>query len=181
MDELLRDMGNLLKTAAGKPLAERRREVLQAVSATVSRAFALGPDELAIFILSPDRMTVRFLWPPEMAGGGSSFPVTAGAFAHHVIKTGSSLLSNAVRELRHLGFYERIRIQEHSPRVIQKLLAVPVKGADGQVRGVIEISRRGKSRAETGRDFRPEDQQVLEQLAALAASAVEEAFAALRF
>ena len=181
MEELLRDLGNLLKAAAGKPPAERRREVLQAVSATMSRAFTLGPDVLAILILSPDRMMVRFVWPTELAGGGNSFPVTAGSLANHVIQTGRSLLSNAVRELRHLAFYERIRIQEHSPRVIQKLLAVPLKGADGQVRGVIEISRRGQSRAEAGRDFRPEDQQVLEQLAALAAPAVEEAFAALRF
>ncbi len=181
MDELLLELGNLLKSAAGKPPAERRREVLRAVSASLSTAFALGPDELAILILSPDRMMVRFLWPPELAGGGNSFPVTAVSLANHVIKTGSSLLSNRVRELRHLAFYERIRIQEHSPRMIQKLLAVPVRGADGQVRGVIEISRRGQSRAEAGRDFRPEDQQALEQFATLAAPAVEEAIAALRF
>ncbi len=181
MDELLRDLDNLLKTAAGNPPAERRREVLQAVNVTVSRAFGLGPDELAVLILSPDRKMVRFVWPPELAGGGNAFPVTAGSLANQVIQTGRNFLSNAVRELRHLAFYERIRIQEHSPRVIQKLLVVPLKGADGQVRGVIEISRRGQSRAEAGRNFRPEDQQVLEQLAALAAPAVEEAFAALRF
>ena len=181
MDELLRELSNLLQTAAGNPLGERRRAVLQAVSATGSRAFGLGPDELAILLLSPDRRMVRFVWPPELAQGGNSFPVTVAALANRVIQTGRSLLSNAVRELPHLAFYERVRIQEHSPRAIQKLLAVAVKGADGQVRGVIEISQRGPSRAEAGRDFRPEDQRVLEELAALVAPALEDAFAGLRF
>jgi hypothetical protein len=181
MDERLWELSRLLQTAADKPPGERRRAVLQAVSDTGSKAFDLGPDELAILLLSPDRRMVRFVWPPELAQGGNSFPVTVGALANRVIRTGRSLLSNAVRELPHLAFYERVRIREHSPRVIQKLLVAAVKGADGQVRGVIEISRRGPSRAEAGPDFRPEDQRVLEELAVVIAPALEDAFAGLRF
>lgn len=176
MEELKRELDTLLKAALDKPPGEWRREVLRAVSAAVSRALDLGPDELAILILSPDRLMVRFVYPPELAEGSNTFPVTVVSLANHVIMTRRSLLSNAVREIRHLAFYERIRIRERSPLEIQKLLVVPVKGSDGQVRGVIEVSRRGKTRAEAGRDFRLQDQQVLEQLAALAAPALEIAF-----
>ncbi len=176
MDELKRDLRSLLKTAAGKPPGERRREVLQAVTATLSKEFGLGPDELAILMVSPDRIMVRFVYPPELADGSNTFPVTVVSLANHVIRTGRSVLSNAVRQLRHLAFYERIRIQERSPREIQKLLAVAARGSDGQVWAVIEISRRGKSRAEAGPDFRPEDQHLLEKLAALAGPALEGVF-----
>lgn len=176
MEELKRELDTLLKAALDKPPGEWRREVLRAVSTAVSRALDLGPDELAILILSPDRLMVRFVYPPELAEGSNTFPVTVVSLANHVIMTRRSLLSNAVREIRHLAFYERIRIRERSPLEIQKLLVVPVKGSDGQVRGVIEVSRRGKTRAEAGRDFRLQDQQVLEQLAALAAPALEIAF-----
>jgi hypothetical protein len=176
VEELKRELDTLLKAALDKPPGEWRREVLRAVSAAVSRALDLGPDELAILILSPDRLMVRFVYPPELAEGSNTFPVTVVSLANHVIMTRRSLLSNAVREIRHLAFYERIRIRERSPLEIQKLLVVPVKGSDGQVRGVIEVSRRGKTRAEAGRDFRLQDQQVLEQLAALAAPALEIAF-----
>lgn len=147
MEELKRELDTLLKAALDKPPGEWRREVLRAVSAAVSRALDLGPDELAILILSPDRLMVRFVYPPELAEGSNTFPVTVVSLANHVIMTRRSLLSNAVREIRHLAFYERIRIRERSPLEIQKLLVVPVKGSDGQVRGVIEVSRRGKTRA----------------------------------
>jgi hypothetical protein len=147
VEELKRELDTLLKAALDKPPGEWRREVLRAVSAAVSRALDLGPDELAILILSPDRLMVRFVYPPELAEGSNTFPVTVVSLANHVIMTRRSLLSNAVREIRHLAFYERIRIRERSPLEIQKLLVVPVKGSDGQVRGVIEVSRRGKTRA----------------------------------
>ena len=176
-EELKRDLSILLKSTADTPPDKRRRDVLEAVSATVSSAFGLSPDELAILLLSSDRVMVRFVYPPEMAVSSNTFPVTVLALANYVIKSGRSLLSNAVREIRHLAFYERVRIQGQSPRVIQKLLVVAFKGSDGQVKGVIEVSRRGESREAAGQDFRPEDQQVLEQLAALAAPVLEEVFA----
>lgn len=178
MHELERDLGLLLEAAAGRPPAAQREHVLEALSSTLSKAFTLRPDELAILVLNRDRTMLQFVYPSELAEGGrNTFPITVPSLAGRVIQTGRSVLMNAVRDMPHLGIYERIRIKETIPRDIQKLLAVAVMGPDGRPQAVIEISRRGKSVAEAGPDFRPEDQQLLERLAGAAALVMIQAFA----
>lgn len=177
MDELEEELGRLLEAAAGKTGEAQRAEVLEALGSTVSRAFSLRPDELAILMLSRDRTMLEFVYPLEMAEGGSNtFPISVPSLAGRVIQTGRSILNNAMHEVPHLGFYERIRVRGAKPLQIQKLLAVAVKGSDGKPQAVIEVSRRGKSPAEAGPDFGPEDQQRLERLADLAAPAMAAAF-----
>ena len=145
---------------------------------TVSNALGLGPDEMAILMLSVDRRMLEFVYPSELAaGGGNRFPLTVPSLAGRVVQTGRNVLSNAAWDEPHLGFYERIRIKEQKPQQIQKLLAVGVKGPEGKVRAVIEVSRRGESAGQAGPDFRPEDQQLLERLAATAVPALTTAFA----
>jgi hypothetical protein len=177
MDELERELGQLLEAAAGKSEAERRQAVLEALSATIAKAFALRPDELAILMVNPDRSMLRFVYPPNLADGGNLFPLSVPSLAGRVAQTGRSVLLNTAQDVSHLGFYERIRIREAKPLRIQKLLAVGVKGPDGKVRAVIEASRRAESHAGAGPDFRPEDQQLLERLAIVAAPAMATAFA----
>lgn len=178
MRELEQELARRLDAAAVKRLPERREEVLEALGSTVRQAFGLRPDEIAILILSRDRSTLQFVYPAGMAEGGSNaFPVSVPSLAGQVVQTGRSVLNNAVHEVPHLGFYERIRVMENAPLDIQKLLVVAVKGADGAPQAVIEVSRRGRSRAEASPDFRPEDQQLLERLAAAASPALTEAFA----
>lgn len=178
MDELERELGLLLGAATGKSPAALREEVLGAVGSTLSKAFSLRPDELAILVLNRERTMLRFVYPLELAEGGrNTFPLTMSSLAGRVIQTGRTVLMNAVRDVPHLGIYERIRIRETTPREIQKLLVVAVQGPDGKPQAVIEISRRGKSVAEAGPDFRPEDQQRLERLAQVAAPAILQIFA----
>ena len=177
MTELERELGQLLEAAAGKSEAERRQAVLEALSATIAKAFALRPDELAILMVNPDRSMLRFVYPPNLADGGNLFPLSVPSLAGRVAQTGRSVLLNTAQDVSHLGFYERIRIKEAKPRRIQKLLAVGVKGPEEKIRAVIEVSRRGDRPAEAGPDFRPEDQQLLERLAAAAGPAVAAAFA----
>jgi hypothetical protein len=177
MTDLERDLALRLEAAARNPPAERPGEVLEALGSTVSKAFGLQPDELAILVLSRGRTVLRFVYPPELAEGGNMFPLTVPSLAGRAVQTGRSVLINAVHEVPHLGFYERIRIKESRPTGIQKLLAVAVKGSDGKAQAVIEISRRGESLAEAGPDFHPEDQQLLERLATVVGPAMAEAFA----
>lgn len=178
MDELERELGVRLKAAAGKPPAEQRGEVLRALVTTLAKAYSLNPDELAILMISLDREMLRFVYPPELAKGGSNtFPVAVPSLAGRVAQTGESLLNNDMREVQHLAFYERIPIEGTEPVEIQKLLVVAVKGPDGHPQAVIEVSRRGVSLEEAGPDFRPEDQLLLERLAVAAAPAMRQAFA----
>ncbi len=178
MDERERELGLLLEDASAKTGAGQREAVLEALVSTVSKALSLRPDEMAILMLSGDRSMLEFVYPSELAaGGGNRFPITVPSLAGHVVQTRRNVLSNAAHEVRHLEFYERIRIKEEKPRQIQKLLAVGVNGRDGRVHAVIEASRRGESVGQAGPDFLPEDQQLLERLAAAAAPALAAAFA----
>lgn len=176
MDEPERDLGNLLEAAAAKTGVERRAAVLEALAGVVSKALNLGPDELAILMLSRDRTLLEFVYPSELAEGSNRFPLSVPSLAGRVAQTVRSVLINAAHDVPHLDFYERIRIKEEQPRQIQKLLAVGVKGSDGKVWAVIEVSRRGDALVEAGPDFRPADQQCLERLAATAAPALAAAF-----
>lgn len=177
MSELTRELDRLLAAAAGLGEAEQRQAVLGALSSTISRALALRTDELAVLVLSGDRTTLEFVHPAELAEGRRNrFPLTVPSLAGRVVQTGRNILVNAAHEVPHLTFYERIRIKEQRPHQIQKLLAVGVKGPDGKVRAVIEASRRGQTPGEAGPDFRPEDQQLLERLAAAAGPHMATAF-----
>ncbi len=173
MDEIEQELVDLLEEAAAKVGVKRRAAVLEALASAVSKALALRPDELAILILTRDRTLLEFVYPSELAEGGiNKIPLSVPSLAGRVAKTARSLLTNAAHDEPHLDFYERIRIKEGRPRQIQKLLAVGVKGSDGKVWAVIEVSRRGDARGKAGPDFRPEDQQCLERLAATAAPAL---------
>ncbi len=177
MDSVERDLASRLKEAEGKAVVERREAVLEALATTLARAFSLNPDEIAILLLSPDRVMLQFVYPPELAKGGSNtFPVSLQSVAGHVASTGESLLLNDVQETHRLAFYERVPISGAAPAEIHKLLAVAVPGPDGAPQAVIEVSRRGSSSATAGPDFSGADQELLTRLAAAASSAVTQAF-----
>ena len=178
MDDLERDLVRLLEEAAAKVGVERRGAVLEALASATSKALDLRQNELAILILTRDRTLLEFVYPSELAEGGTNrFPLVVPSLAGRVAQTGRSVLTNAAHDMPHLDFYERIRIKEARPRQIQKLLAVGVKGSDGKVQAVIDVSRRGDTPVEAGPDFRAEDQQRLERLAAAAAGALAVVFA----
>jgi hypothetical protein len=164
MDELERDLGRLREAATAKRAAEQREAVVEALASTVSKALNLRPDELAILMLSQDRSFLEFIYPAGLAEGSNRFPLSVPSLAGRVVQTARSVLINTAHDVPHLGFYERIKIKEERPRQIQKLLAVGVKGYDGKVQAVIEVSSRGDTLAEAGPDFRPEDQRILEVL-----------------
>jgi hypothetical protein len=137
MDELERNLGLQLEEASTKAGGERRRALLEALVSAVSKALNLQPDEVAILILTQDRTLLEFVYPTELAEGGTNlFPLAVPSLAGRVAQTGRSLLTNTAHETPHLDFYERIRIKEAIPRQIQKLLAVGVKSADGKVQAV---------------------------------------------
>jgi hypothetical protein len=178
MDELERNLRRLLEEAGMKAGAERRGGVLEALTTTTSKALGLRPDELAILILTRDRTLLEFVYPCELAEGGTNtFPLSVPSVAGRVAQIGRSVLTNAAHEMPRLDFYERIRIGEERPRQIQKLLAVAVKEPDGRVWAVIEVSRRGDTLKEAGPDFDLEDQRLVERLASIAAPALAAAFA----
>lgn len=173
MDRIEREFEIALDVLTGRSAEERRGEIVSLLVAAAQDTFTLRPDEVAILFVSPDGAMLTFAFPPELAAGGSNtFPVSVPSLAGRAVAEGVSICSNQAPEEQHLGFYERVAVQGIRPLPIQKMLAAPLTGPGGEVRGVVEVSRRGGDPAEAGPDFGPEDAPRLERLAALAAAAL---------
>jgi GAF domain-containing protein len=84
------------------------------------------------------------------------------------------MLSNTFVRVRHASVFEGIKLEDGgesaSPTPIQKLMSVPIFGADNTVVGVVQVSRKGKDVTAAGPDFTHEDLHQLEDAAALIAT-----------
>jgi hypothetical protein len=173
MDELAQELQTRLQAALGLPAEGRRADVLRVFAATLSRAFGLQPDEVAILVLEHQRSMLAFAFPAALAeGGGNAFPLSLSSLAGRVVQTGAGLHENEMRQIPHLAFYERVRAHEREPLPIQKIMAAALKSPAGGVEGVVEVSRRGRAPADAGPDFTADDQQRLEALTTLAAASI---------
>ena len=171
MEQFERKMQAELDTLVDVSAEVRRGAALEILVDTLREAFVLRPDEVAILLVSPDGAVLSFAYPVELAAGGSNaFPVALPSLAGRVAVEGVSVCSNRLPEEPHLGFYERVAVRGMQPVPIQKLLAVPLRESGAGILGVIEISRRGETRAEAGPDFGPEEQQRLARLVGMAAA-----------
>ncbi|MFA5028613.1 MAG: hypothetical protein WC713_12150, partial [Candidatus Methylomirabilota bacterium] len=149
MEQFERKMQAELDTLVDVSAEVRRGAALEILVDTLREAFVLRPDEVAILLVSPDGAVLSFAYPVELAAGGSNaFPVALPSLAGRVAVEGVSVCSNRLPEEPHLGFYERVAVRGMQPVPIQKLLAVPLRESGAGILGVIEISRRGETRAE---------------------------------
>jgi hypothetical protein len=63
---------------------------------------------------------------------------------------------NNVPMVRHVSFFESVRIKDRPAVPIQKMITVPILLRD-EVVGVAQVSRKGDSAAEAGPDFTQSD------------------------
>lgn len=94
-----------------------------------------------------------FAHPPELCGG-NRFPARP-SLAGRVLSQGA-LVENSVPERAHFSLYERIPQRDGEPRLIQKMIALPVPGASGPI-GAVQVSRCGATPDEAGPDFVQDD------------------------
>ncbi len=178
MADAEQELVDRLKGAAASPASERRGKILEVFVGAVREALHLKPDEVAVLLLSADRTMLHFIYPPALAERGrNAFPLIVPSVAGQVVRTGRGLLTNEMRDTPRLAFYERVRSTESDPLEIRKLLAVPLRNAEGKAVGVVEASRRGATHAASGPNFLPEDQLLLERLVGTASPHLIEALA----
>jgi len=152
--EILRAM------AAKKDEVENRRELFHEVAERVVKqacaTFNAKPDEVAILMTTSDGRHLRFVAPRKFADLGT-IPITKrDSIAVNVFakKTGEAM--NNVPMVKHVAFFESVKIRDRPVAPIQKMITVPIV-SDGQSVGVAQISRKGGSPAEAGPDFTPAD------------------------
>lgn len=154
-----------------KPLAVYMRELGRRIAAE----FSVQRDEVALLLLSRDAMLLKFLYPPELSEGSmNAFPVSGSSIAGQVARSGQGSIVNNVARVRHLSFYEQIRIDGRETPQIQKMMTAPVKTKGGKVVGVVQVSRKGPDSQDPGPNFTMQELRRLEELVQGASGDIEE-------
>ncbi len=142
------------------------------VCAKLAQIFRVHRSEVAL--LRSEMGSLRFIFPPELRSAGV-LPLSGSAVAARTAATRTSLLSNTFMRVKHASLFEAVKLggdeedrsMEQMP--IQKIMSVPVVESDGNVIGVVQVSRKGLDGTGAGADFTGEDLKRLEQAAAIVA------------
>ena len=145
-----------------------RDERLDAAAEALAKAFNVRHDEVAIFSFDAGIDTLRFLWPKKLRTAGT-VPLTAHRAL--VVKTAeerNATLDNAFATTPHVVIFERFRL-DITGGVIQKIMSVPMLAGD-ELKGVIQVSRKGEERVTCGPDFSQGNLNALSRLATIIAA-----------
>jgi hypothetical protein len=138
----------------------------------LSQILKVRPTEVALMRI--DKGSLRFIYPPELRSAGV-LPLSGSAVAARTASTRVPLLSNTFMRVKHAALFEAVKlgaeVQDRSleQMPIQKIMSVPVAVSDGNVMGVVQVSRKGLDPAVAGVDFTNEDLKLLEQMAEILA------------
>jgi hypothetical protein len=164
----MKDLLEILRAMAAKREAvENRRELFHEVAERVVKhcttAFGAKPDEVAILMTTADGRHLRFVAPRKFADLGT-IPITKrDSIAVNVFAKKLGEAMNNVPMVKHVAFFESVKIRDRPVSPIQKMITVPIV-SDGDVVGVAQISRKGETPAEAGPDFTPGDLQKAQKL-----------------
>lgn len=127
-----------------------------------------------VAVLRLEKGSLRFVFPAELRAAGV-IPLSSSAVAARTAATGTPLLSNSFARVKHVSLFESVKLgaaeddQASEQMPIQKIMSVPVTQAEGEVVGVVQVSRKGADSSLAGADFTGEDLNRLEQAAAVMA------------
>lgn len=127
-----------------------------------------------VALLRIDKGSLRFVYPPELRSAGV-LPLSGSAVAARTATTKAPVLSNSFMRVKHVSLFEAVKLGaeaedrslEQMP--IQKIISVPIVVPDGDVMGVVQVSRKGLDPAVAGLDFTNDDLKQLERMAEILA------------
>ncbi len=120
----------------------------------LSRHLEVAEDEVALFLLDERKTVLHFLWPRRFRQVGFIPYSSLDSLAARTAREGRVFLNNTFASIHHASFFEKIRLKDgiaDRPKPIQKIISVPMV-VEGEVRGVIQISRKGEQEDEL-KDF----------------------------
>lgn len=150
--------------AAAIASAKSPMERFELIAKVFGDYFGVRNDEVAIFSLDRDREVLVFVWPGSLKSVGS-IPLNAHRclVSKTAVETKASI-DNAFATTPHLYMFEHFLANKETRIPIQKIMSVPVLDA-GQLKGVVQVARKGVDRESAGEDFK---QAELEALAGFA-------------
>ena len=143
------------KGEIGDPL-ELFLDMAERIVKSVSIEFGAKNDEVAILVLTSDQKHLRFAAPRKFAELGTIPVSKRDSIAVNVLARKSGEAMNNVPMVKHVSFFESVRIKDRPAVPIQKMITVPIL-LRGEVVGVAQVSRKGDSAAEAGPDFTQSD------------------------
>jgi hypothetical protein len=138
-------------------------EGLAQLAQTLGKLFGVASDEVAILTLNPKNKTLTFVIPEKLAEVGTIPLTSASALAARTARERKAELINNFSTSRHATVFEGVPLGRRQGEHIHKIMSAPI--LDGvNVVGVIQISRKGQSAANSGPDFVQKDLRVLTSL-----------------
>lgn len=147
-------------------------ESAEQIARQLAKLFRVHDDEVAILKL--DKGHLHFLYPAILQNVGTIPVNTTGSVAAHVASTRKAEIRNNFAETRHASVFEaafQMRKTKpavgshHEENIIHKLMSVPVMSVT-ELKGVIQLCRKGISPLAAGPDFAPDELQKLLTIAA---------------
>lgn len=138
----------------------------ESICACVAKLFRVAETEVALLELGGSLL--NFLYPAELKTAGA-IPLSSSAVAACTARSKQAEIFNGFTQVKHFSVFELVKLGNTGldAQVIQKLMSAPVLAPDGEVIGVIQISRKAPRLAAAGPDFTPDDLRKLETVAQL--------------
>ena len=133
----------------------------ESICAFVAKIFEVRETEVALLELSGSLL--NFVYPAELKTAGA-IPLSSSAVAARTAQTRRAELFNGFTQVKHFSVFELVKLGDTGldDQVIQKLMSAPVLASNGEVIGVIQVSRKAPRPAAAGPDFTTEDLRKLE-------------------
>jgi hypothetical protein len=162
IDQQSRELGHMVDALVISGLRPDTED-LATVAEALGKLFDVEPDEVAILAINPTSKNLRFVIPEKLAAVGSIPLNSPTALAARTAREQRAELVNNFATSRHAIVFEGVPLGRRQGELIQKIMSVPIsEGAD--VRGVVQISRKGLSVSEAGADFTQKDLRTLTSL-----------------
>jgi hypothetical protein len=128
-------------------------EKLEVAAKALSEAFHVTSEEVAFLLLDSRLQILNFLWPLPLRNAGSLPLSVENSLATKTAREHQASLDNSFSSTPHSTIFEMIKLDPLiSPLPIQKIMSAPVID-DEEVKGIIQISRKGTDPFSAGEDF----------------------------
>jgi hypothetical protein len=136
----------------------------ESICSCVAKIFQVSETEVALLELSG--RLLNFLYPAELKTAGA-IPLSSSAVAAVTAQTKRAEIFNSFTQVKHFSVFELVKLGNTGldAQVIQKLMSAPIMTPNGEVIGVLQVSRKASRPDAAGPDFTPDDLRRLESVA----------------
>ena len=124
----------------------------------IANLFQVRTHEVAVLELR--HAMLHFVYPAELRKTGL-IPIISSAQAAKTATSKRAEIFNNFTNVRHSSVFEMIKVSGETGTAIQRLMSAPILSPTGEVLGVIQVSRKGVTPMESGREFEANDLQTL--------------------